>query len=249
MRTSSSPRRLAATSLALVVAGSLLLAGCSDDASPKESTPAPPTSDATEGPATPSPTTDPTPEGPTSIDAGTVTADSPATVTGTGPATVEFTLDKVDPVVEFSCADCTDTVDVTLAEPAISLWRTTGPVDGAWLSRPFSAMPPTSSLEIDVDGTWTLSISSIDSLPTTTGPQSGHGPGVAKLDQAATQLDVTFTPRNEADLLNLVVYDAVTGRETAREVMSSTTLSATVDATLPGTVLVLAEGDWTITPR
>ncbi|WP_217629200.1 hypothetical protein [Sanguibacter gelidistatuariae] len=210
------------------------------------SSPAPTTTAATEAP--PEPTADPTTDGPQVIDAGAVTVETPQTVTGTGPATIEFSVGKMNPVFEFTCADCADAVDVTLADPNVIMWRTTGPVDGAWLSRPFGAMPASNTISVEVNGTWSMTISDASTLPTSSGPQSGHGPAVITLDQPATQLEVTFTPLDETDILDIYVYGTTTDRESLRDFMTEST-TETFDVALPGTVMILAAGDWTITPR
>lgn len=244
-----SPRRHASTALtAVAVASALFLGACTQGTAPKESSPAPTTSATTEAPPSPDPTPD-TPEGPPLIKAGDVTRETAQTVTGTGPATVEFSLGKMSPMYSFTCADCTDAVNVDLTEPHVYMWRTTGPVDGRWLSRPVGGASGPNTVGIDANGTWTLTIADVSTLAPTSGPQSGHGPAVLKLDQAATQLDVTFAAQGPNDFLDLWIYDATTDRETTREFMTGDQTTATVDVTLPGTVFISAGGDWTITPR
>lgn len=231
----------AAVTLSLVSA--LALAACTTEPSPKELSPAESIS------ATAEPTDAPVPDGPPVFEAGTATPTEAKTVTGTGPATINFSIEPMFPVWQFTCADCTGevAVDLTVAEPAKPMWRTTGPIDGAWLSAPGGAIAKPNSIDVDANGTWTMTIADVSTLPTTSGPQSGHGPAVLKFDQTATQLDYTFTPYDEWDFAAIHAYDDLS-RETAAESIHGTT-SGTLDVTLPATVFIRTDGDWTITPR
>lgn len=233
----------AAVTLSLV--GALALAACTTEASPKTSSPAETTTSSTE--PTPEPTPEPSPDGPQVFDAGTASPGNPKTVTGTGPASINFSIEPMAVVYQFTCGDCTGPVDVNLADPAMPMWRATGPVDGAWKSSPSGPIATSNTIDVDVDGTWTMTITENNALSPTSGPQSGHGSGVIFLDQAATQLDYTFTAFDEKDNAAIFAYNDLT-HETAAEWIGGTT-SGTLDITLPAIIFVDADGDWTITPR
>lgn len=249
MRTTWSPTRIPSkAAVTVVLASALALAACTTEASPKVSSPATtvtaaPTTDAAE------PTTAPTADGPQILEAGTASVGTPRTVTGTGPATVNFSTEPMNLVFQFSCADCTDYIDVTLDDPWVDLWQTNGPVDGAWLTRPIGAIAKPNSVLVNVDGTWTLTIADAASLPAVTGPQSGRGSAVLTFDEPFTQLDVTFAPFDATDRIDIFVYDAVTSYETFHESRLFDPITETFTVTLPGMVFIRTDGDWTVTPR
>ena len=242
-------RSTATTAVVLALAGALTLTACTTEASPKVSSSAATTTAPAEPSPTTEPTTEPTPDGPPVFEAGTATPTEAKTVTGTGPATINFSIEPMFPVWQFTCADCTGevAVDLLAAEPHVPMWRTTGPVDGAWLSAPGGGITKPNSIGVEANGTWTLTIADVSTLPTTSGPHSGHGPAVLKFDKTATQLDYTFTPYDEWDIAIIFAYNDL-GHSIALEPIHGTT-SGTVDIPLPAMVFVDADGDWTITPR
>lgn len=244
-----------ARAAALAALPVLLLAGCdaSDGPGPEAqaATSAAPAPSATPTPA-PSPTPTAEPERPL-LNAGTVAAGAPATVSGEGPARVAVVRDgDFGVVAQLDCGSCTGDVVLT-SDGRMSPWGAgPAPLTGSYLVDVLEGTDAKQGFLLDAAGPWTLTFTSWDERPVLTGPQEGSGAAVLLLGDTASGARIDYTPAGADDSLlarvvSAVDVDPATG-PASLVLGGDEALSETADVALPGVVALSTNGTWTVTP-
>lgn len=234
----------------------LAVAGCAPDPGPKAERPAAaapsPTATPTPTPsATPTPTEEPLPE--QRLDAGTVSAGAPASVSGTGPAVVSLVRDgEFGVVAHLDCSACTGRV-VLSAESRMSAWgEGPAPLTGSYLVDIFKDSDPQQEVVVRAEGPWTLQFQSWNDLPAATGVQQGTGATVLFLGDEASAIQLDYAPVDAEDSMTARVYSAVDVTESGNPdtllLGDDVAFSERVDVRMPGIVVLGTRGSWTVTP-
>lgn len=252
------PSRRAARRAAVLLVGSLALAGCGAPDAPDG---AQPSAAASTAASTPTPTPKATRSAAPSpaaverplVDAGAVAEGAPATASGTGPARVALVRDgDFGVVAHLDCSGCTGDVVLT-ADGRMTPWGAgPAPMTGTYLVDLLEGTDAAQGFVLDAEGPWTLTFQSWNDLPVVTGEQRGRGAAVLLLGDTASGARIDYTPADADDSLlarvvSAVDVDPATG-PASLVLGGDEALSETADVALPGVVALSTNGTWTVTP-
>ncbi|MBD5787745.1 hypothetical protein IF650_16400 [Cellulosimicrobium terreum] len=260
------PRRTAA--LPVLVALSVVLAGCTPGTGTDPEEPAPSTS--TSPPATQSPdeeasaeetqddaseeaAEDPLADRPTQapdqqVAAGTVAEGAAAEASGEGSAEVTFERDgDFAVVVHLDCGDCAGTRAFMAPTDVTPYPGTLAESSGAYLMDVFEDSAPEQSVWLETDGAWSLRFESWNDLPVTTGAQSGTGSTVLLIDGGTPEAEVTWAPAGEGDTFQGRFFGV--DRAAARMFGDSVAFTDVFEMPLPGVLAITTDGEWSVTPQ
>lgn len=188
-----------------------------------------------------------------SLDLGSVAAGRPAQVSASGSAVLTFDAedDAVAVVAALDCTGCTGPVEVATPGHGTPWGRGTAPVQASYLVDLVGA-EPVQQIVVEAEGEWTLRMSGIEDLPTSTGEQHGTGPVVLRLDEAGTHLRVAYTPGGDGDELNARMISLTdtdpNGAPVSVHFGADSAFDQSYQLTLPGVVALDTSGSWTVQP-
>jgi hypothetical protein len=218
----------------------------SSAASPTAPASAPATPSASPTPS-PRPTADPTQAPEVVVTAGTVTDRKSTSVSGSGAANVQFTR-KGDfgVVVRVDCSRCRGAFALTAPQRMSPFGRTTAPATAEYLVNVFQDESTKQSVLLTASGRWKLTFLSWNTLPVTTGKQSGRGSRVLYLGDRAPALKITYKPRGKGDefggrLFTTSNEPLIFGNDEA--------FSETYRGRLPAVLAITTNGSWTVEPK
>jgi hypothetical protein len=163
------------------------------------------------------------------------------TFSGVGDDIVAASLSGAPAIVTFTCDPCSsNTVLKTNGRDSL-LVNTIGSYTGTHIVDT-STGSTTSEFTINAQGSWSLTVADITTIPSTTGPVSGHGDQVILLGGKSTKAAITYVGES-----NFVVK-GYGGSRSELAVNTIGSYTGTVKLTGPGFVQVTSSGDWTITP-
>ncbi len=188
------------------------------------------------------------------LDAGTVGTGAPVTVTGTGPAVVDFVRGgDFGVVARVDCSACSGTFSVRDPDRD-GLWGSgEAPLTGSYLVDVRSDDQTERSLVLDVQGSWSIELSSWTDLPVVTGAQTGTGATVLRLGDETGAVLLDFTPTDASDTLvgRAVPESDLTGTGAAEVLVfgsDDAVQGVSVPVPLPGVVAVSTTGTWSLAP-
>lgn len=163
------------------------------------------------------------------------------TFSGVGDDVVAASLSGAPAIVTFTCDPCSrNTVLKTNGRDSL-LVNTIGSYTGTHIVDTSSGST-TSEFTINAQGSWSLTVADITTIPSTTGPVSGHGDQVILLAGKSTKAAITYVGER-----NFVVQ-GYGGSRSELAVNTIGSYTGTVKLTGPGFVQVTSSGDWTIAP-
>lgn len=163
------------------------------------------------------------------------------TFNGVGDDVVTAALSGAPAIVTFTCDPCSrNTILETNGRDSL-LVNTIGSYTGTHIIDT-STGSTTSEFTVQAQGSWTLTVADISTIPSTTGPVSGHGDQVILLGGKSTKAAITYVGER-----NFVVQ-GYGGSRSELAVNTIGSYTGTVKLTGPGFVQVTSSGDWTITP-
>jgi hypothetical protein len=202
---------------------------------------------------TPSPTPTPTPTTPSvaeltgvTLDAGDVGEGAPATVSGTGPSDVAFRVrGDFAVVMDLDCSRCTGTATVTAPGRMSPFGEATAPLRASFLTGVMQSDPQQQMLIVQADGPWSMTLRSWNDLVTVSGRQSGTGPAVLFFSDDVSHVQVDYTPADADDRFAARVF---TTSDHTKLFGDTEAFSDTFEADLPGVVAISTNGSWSVTP-
>ncbi|MFJ4208528.1 TM2 domain-containing protein [Paenarthrobacter sp. NPDC089675] len=163
------------------------------------------------------------------------------TFNGVGDDIVTASLSGEPAIVTFTCNPCSsNTVLKTNGRDSL-LVNEIGSYTGSHIID-MTTGSTTSEFTINAEGTWSLTVADVSTIPTTNGPVTGHGDQVVLLGGKSTKAAITYVGER-----NFVVK-GYGGSRTELAVNTIGSYTGTVKLTGPGFVQVTSSGDWTITP-
>jgi hypothetical protein len=186
------------------------------------------------------------------LDAGTVSAGAPVTVTGDGPAVLDFVRGGAFGVVaRVDCTSCSGPLALTDTEGSV-LGAGDPPLSGSYLVDRLDEDEAQRAVVVDAEGPWSVELLAWDDLPVVTGPQQGTGSTVLRLGDATRSVQLAFTPLDAEDILSARAVPesgmAAVGTPGSTAFGADSAVDQPMAVPLPGVVAVATEGAWALTP-
>lgn len=182
------------------------------------------------------------------VDAGRVTDTATRTVHGSGETTIRYTRrGDFAAVVRLDCSACRGATHVTGPGRIGGFIDSVRPVSGSFLMTPLADAADEQQVWIRTKGSWTVSITSWNTLWKKPGPLSGTGPAVVWVQATGKRATFTFTPAHSGDVAQVRWFKA--GADKPYLYGTDQKGSETVPFEMPGVMSVQAEGSWKLTPH